>query len=69
LVLCNISLEAQTPPAGLPVFEVAPEGSSISFFVKSSIKIKGVFDKWEANLSFTDPTSGVLDTRFRRTDA
>jgi polyisoprenoid-binding protein YceI len=64
-VLCNIPLEAQTSAASLPVFEVAPEGSNISFFVKSSMTIKGVFDKWEANLRFTspDPTSGVLDIK------
>src|ERR1700745_2956163 len=46
-----------------PVFEVIPIQSSIKFDVKSSIDIKGKFDKWTANLTFTSPdeTTGVLE--------
>jgi polyisoprenoid-binding protein YceI len=64
-ILYCVPLAAQTAPASLPVFEIAPEGSSITFFVKSSISIKGTFDKWEAKLSFAspDPTTGVLDIK------
>ena len=49
--------------AQAPVFEVIPLQSSIKFDVKSSIDIKGKFDKWTANLTFTSPdeTTGVLE--------
>src|ERR1700739_530887 len=49
--------------AQAPVFEVIPIQSSIKFDVKSSIDIKGKFDKWTANLTFTSPdeTTGVLE--------
>ena len=48
--------------AQAPVFEVIPLQSSIKFDVKASIDIKGKFDKWSANLTFTSPdeTTGIL---------
>jgi len=49
-------------PGEVPTLAVTPENSSISFSVKSSVKIEGQFSKWDANLAFTstDPTTGVL---------
>jgi polyisoprenoid-binding protein YceI len=49
--------------AQAPVFEVIPLQSSIKFDVKASMDIKGKFDKWNANLTFTSPdeTTGTLD--------
>jgi polyisoprenoid-binding protein YceI len=50
-------------PAGVPVFEITPANSKITFDVESSIAIKGTFDKWKATLTFTstDVMTGVLD--------
>jgi polyisoprenoid-binding protein YceI len=49
--------------AQAPVFEVIPLQSSIKFDVEASIDIKGKFDKWDANLTFTSPdeTTGALE--------
>jgi len=46
----------------VPTLVVIPEDSSISFTVKSSVKIEGQFSKWDANVTFTstDPTTGTL---------
>lgn len=44
--------EAASP---VPVFEVAPIESSIKFAVKASVAIRGTFDKWDAELTFTSP--------------
>ena len=51
--------------AQAPVFEVIPLHSSIKFDVKASIDIKGKFDKWNANLTFSSPdeTTGSSDQR------
>ncbi len=48
--------------AQVPVFEISPVNSTIKFDVKSSVKIVGKFDKWDASLTFTSPeeSSGVL---------
>jgi polyisoprenoid-binding protein YceI len=48
--------------AQAPVFEISPVHSSIKFDVKSSVKIVGKFDKWDASLTFASPdeTTGVL---------
>jgi polyisoprenoid-binding protein YceI len=50
-----------------PVFSITPEDSSIKFFVKASVAINGVFDKWAATLTFTSPdvTTGVLDVKIQ----
>lgn len=49
--------------AQIPVFKITPEGSSINFHVKASVKIAGKFDKWNAVLRFASPeeTAGVLE--------
>jgi polyisoprenoid-binding protein YceI len=53
---------AQTP-AAVPVFEITPADSKITFDVQSSIDIKGTFDKWKATLTFTstDVMTGILE--------
>jgi polyisoprenoid-binding protein YceI len=50
-------------PAGVPVFKVTPQDSSIKFFVKSSVALEGNFNKWDATLTYTstDYKTGVLD--------
>lgn len=54
---------ASPAQAQVPVFAVTPGTSTIKFNVEASVAIKGNFDKWNANLTFTSPevTTGVLD--------
>src|SRR6516162_7386034 len=65
LFLAN-GIKAQTP-AGVPVFKITKDDSSIRFGVKASVSIEGTFDKWDATLTFksTDPTTGVLDVKIQ----
>lgn len=53
--------------AQAPVFEIATGESSVKFDVEASVAIKGVFDKWEATLTFTSPdvSTGVLDIKIQ----
>ena len=53
--------------AEAPVFEILHEGSSVTFFVKASVSLKGTFDKWESTLTFTSPevTTGVLTLKIQ----
>ena len=55
---------AQAPP-DVPVFQITPEGSTVSFSIESSMKLAGTFDKWDATMTFTsaDVTTGVLDIK------
>jgi polyisoprenoid-binding protein YceI len=66
LILLSSASRAQAP-ADVPVFEVTPPagGFKITFNVKASVPIEGVFEKWEATLKFTSPdvTTGVLDIK------
>ncbi len=54
-------------PAQVPVFQITPPtgGFKITFNVKASVPIQGVFEKWEASLKFTsaDVTTGALDIK------
>ena len=54
-------VRAQTP-AGVPVFEVTPVESKVTFDVEASVAIEGKFDKWKATLTYTsaDISTGVL---------
>ena len=54
--------------AEAPVFVITPEASTVKFFVKASVAIQGTFDKWDATLTFTSPTSrrAFWTSRFRR---
>jgi len=58
-------VRAQAPD--VPVFVVTPPagGFKITFNVKASVPIEGVFEKWEATLKFTstDVTTGALDIK------
>lgn len=51
--------------AQAPVFQVSPETSTITFFVKASVAIEGKFEKWEASMTFpsTDVSTGVMDIK------
>jgi polyisoprenoid-binding protein YceI len=53
--------------AEAPVFAVNREKSSVTFFVKASVSIKGTFDKWDSTLTFTSPdvTTGVLTLKIQ----
>ena len=53
--------------AQVPVYEVTPVESSVTFGVESSVPIKGTFDKWGANMTFvsTEVRSGVLEIKIQ----
>jgi hypothetical protein len=57
---------AQTP-RGIPVFEITPAQSKISFYVAASVSIEGTFDKWNATLTFSSPdvTTALLDVEIQ----
>jgi polyisoprenoid-binding protein YceI len=65
-ILFSFPSRAQAPDE-VPVFEMTPPagGFKITFSVKASVPIEGVFEKWEATLKFTsvDVTTGVLDIK------
>jgi len=63
LLLASVP-QAQAP--AVPVFQIAPiPDSKITFSVKASVPIEGVFDKWDATLTYpsTDVEAGVLDIK------
>jgi polyisoprenoid-binding protein YceI len=53
--------------AQAPVFEIAPEESTINFSVKASVSLEGKFQKWNATLTFpsTDVSTGVMDIKIQ----
>jgi polyisoprenoid-binding protein YceI len=72
-VLCLVlsavlpSLSRAQSPSAVPVFEITPISSTISFAVEASVAIKGTFHKWDATLTFTstDVTTGLLDIKIQ----
>jgi polyisoprenoid-binding protein YceI len=54
-------------PAGVPIFKITPVKSTIKFGVKASVPIEGVFDKWDATLTFTSAHAedAVLDEKIQ----
>lgn len=54
-------------PADVPVFKITPVKSTIKFAVKASVPIEGVFDKWDATLTYTSAhvEDGVLDVKIQ----
>ncbi|MBV8359690.1 MAG: YceI family protein [Deltaproteobacteria bacterium] len=48
--------------AQAPVFVISRQDSTVKFYVKASIDLRGTFDKWDATLTFASPdvTTGVL---------
>jgi polyisoprenoid-binding protein YceI len=59
------SVSRAQAPEGVPVVRIVREESSVKFKVKASVAIEGVFDKWDATLTYTSPKveSGVLDVK------
>jgi polyisoprenoid-binding protein YceI len=53
--------------AQAPVFKITPELSKIDFSVKASVSLVGVFEKWDATLTFpsTDVSTGVMDIKIQ----
>jgi polyisoprenoid-binding protein YceI len=53
--------------AQAPTFAIAQDDSTIKFSVKASVALEGVFDKWDATLTFTSPdvSTGVLDVKIQ----
>ena len=64
-IVCLVATALLTPlgRAQVPVFEVTPVSSSVTFDVKSSVSIVGKFDQWKATLTMTSPdvTTAALD--------
>src|SRR5215813_205472 len=54
-------------PAAVPVFQITPVESKITFHVDASVTIEGTFDQWEASLTFTSTAaeSAVLDVKIQ----
>ena len=48
--------------AKAPILVISRQESTIKFYVKASIELRGTFDKWDATLTFASPdvTTGVL---------
>jgi polyisoprenoid-binding protein YceI len=65
LCLLAVALMPRSVQAQVPVFTTTPESSSIKFFVKASVALEGVFDKWDATLTFksADVSTAVLDIK------
>ena len=65
LILSVLPVGAQTPAASAPVFVIAPDDGQITFYVKASVSLKGVFRQWDASLkcASTDPSSCALDLK------
>ena len=59
------STQAQFPT--VPIFTVTPVESKVTFYVQSSVKLEGTFEKWNATLVFTstDVSTGVLDIKIQ----
>jgi polyisoprenoid-binding protein YceI len=68
-ILCLLASAVFAPlgRAQVPVFVITPEQSTVSFYVKSSVDIKGQFEKWDATLTFTSAkaSTGVLDIKIQ----
>jgi polyisoprenoid-binding protein YceI len=56
-VLCLLA-SAVLPSLGqeqFPVFAITQEDSSVKFYVKASVALRGTFEKWDATITFTSP--------------
>jgi polyisoprenoid-binding protein YceI len=53
--------------AGVPVIQIAKEGSAVRFAVKASVSIEGTFDNWEATITYPsrEAEAGTLDIKIR----
>jgi polyisoprenoid-binding protein YceI len=61
-LLASLVLPSASSAQGVPVFEVTGPARAITFSVRASVAIEGMFDKWDATLTFasTDVATGVL---------
>jgi polyisoprenoid-binding protein YceI len=61
--LMAILASPRASSAQVPTYEVTPEESTIKFGVDSSVSIKGVFEKWNARVTFSsrDVRSAAID--------
>jgi polyisoprenoid-binding protein YceI len=68
-LLASALLSSQSRAQNVPVFEITPVQSKVTFFVKASVALEGTFEKWDATLTFpsTDVTTGVLDIKIQAT--
>jgi len=68
-VLCLLAstVFSSVSRAQAPVFAITPVESSIKFYVKASVALEGIFEKWDATLTFASPdvTTGVLDVKIQ----
>jgi len=68
-ILCFLvsALLPSVTRAEAPVFTIVKENSSVTFFVKASVSIKGTFDKWDSTLTLTSPdvTTAVLTIKIQ----
>ena len=67
LSLLAAALLPSSAQVQVPVFAIAPEVSTIKFYVKASVSLEGTFNKWDATLTFTSPdvSTGVLDIKIQ----
>jgi polyisoprenoid-binding protein YceI len=58
---------ARVQAPDVPVFKITPVKSTIKFAVKASVAIEGVFEQWDATLTFTSDhvEDGVLDVKIQ----
>jgi polyisoprenoid-binding protein YceI len=65
LVASFIFAPARVQGPDVPVVKITPVKSTIKFAVKASVAIEGVFDQWDATLTFTSDhvEDGVLDVK------
>jgi polyisoprenoid-binding protein YceI len=65
-VLFQPGTQAQSEQ-GVPVFQVTPVLSKITFHVDASVSIEGTFEKWDSTLTFTsaDVSTGRMDIKIQ----
>ena len=51
--LIGFLASSRPSPAQVPTYEITPQESTIKFGVDSSVSIKGVFEKWNARVTFS----------------
>src|SRR4030095_9714122 len=72
-ILCLVAFSLLTTsagaqaPAAVPVFQITPGESTITFHVNASVTIEGTFDQWKASLTFTTSAveRAVLDVQIQ----
>lgn len=66
-LVIGVALSFSTKAQTAPVFTITPIESTITYYVKASVKITGTFDKWDASLTFASPdvTTGVVDVKIQ----